>query len=79
MGSQDLIKDCANVTPGVSVCIPMPCITYEVQPTDTCFTIESSQGLASGILLQYNSWLDAGGINLKSVTGFHGNPSAHLS
>ena len=79
MDNQDLTKDCANVTPGVSVCIPMACITYDIQPTGTCCTIGSSQRLASGIVLQYNSWLDAGRTNLKSVTRFHGNISAHLS
>jgi hypothetical protein len=72
MGNQDLIKDCAKVTAGVSVCIPMTCITYQVQPGDTCFTIERSQGLAPGVLLQYNSWLDAGCTNLQSATGFYG-------
>ena len=72
MGNQDLIKDCANVTPGVSVCIPMTCITYQVQEADTCFTIERAQGLKSGVLLKYNSWLDAGCTNLLSATGFYG-------
>jgi hypothetical protein len=64
MGNQDLLKDCANVTPGLSVCLPLTCVTHELQQSETCFSIERSLGLEDGMIRQFNSWLDAGYTNL---------------
>ncbi|CAN9459516.1 unnamed protein product [Alternaria sp. RS040] len=72
IGNQDLIKDCAKVTPGISVCMPLTCVTYLVQAQETCFSIERSLGLESGMVRQFNPWLDAGCTNLHTSTDFYG-------
>lgn len=72
MGNQDLLKDCANVIPGLSVCLPLTCVTHELQQSETCFSIERSLGLEDGMIRQFNSWLDAGCTNLQTATDFYG-------
>ncbi|KAH8706873.1 hypothetical protein GQ44DRAFT_753038 [Phaeosphaeriaceae sp. PMI808] len=72
MGNQDLLKDCASINPGLSVCLPLTCITYNLQPSDTCYNIERKLGLEAGIVQQFNSWLNMGCTNLHSATAFYG-------
>ncbi|KAF2820810.1 hypothetical protein CC86DRAFT_360066 [Ophiobolus disseminans] len=72
MGNQDLVKNCADVKPGVSICLPMTCLTYILQPTDTCFKVEKSLGLEYGLVQRYNSWLDIACTNLQSATDYYG-------
>jgi len=72
MGNQDVIKDCAKVTAGVSVCMPLTCQTHSVQAGETCSSIERALGLESGMVQRYNSWIDAGCLNLQTSTDFYG-------
>lgn len=71
MSNQNLIKDCSDVKAGIGLCLPMTCKTYELQPTDTCWSIERSFG-AFRTLPQYNSWLNSACSNLQSATDFYG-------
>lgn len=73
MGNQDLIPDCSAVPAGVSVCIPIPCKTYYLKPSDTCVSIELAFGLEYGQIRSYNPpWIDAACSNLHSSTDFYG-------
>jgi hypothetical protein len=72
MGNQDLLKDCASVKSGLNVCLPLTCVTYNLQSSDTCFSIERKLSLGSGMVQQFNSWLDAGCTNLHTATDFYG-------
>jgi hypothetical protein len=72
MGNQDLLKDCSQITSGLSVCMPLTCKTHYVEPSDTCFSIERSLSLEFDTVRLYNSWLDAACTNLHSATDFYG-------
>lgn len=72
MANQELLKDCSNVTPGLTVCLPMTCITHNLQPDETCFSVEKSLGLEFGLVQRYNSWLDVACTNLQPATDFYG-------
>lgn len=72
MGNQELVKDCGNVTAGLSLCVPITCQIYRVQPQDTCLSIEASLNLESDILRNYNSWLTWDCQNLQPATDFYG-------
>jgi hypothetical protein len=64
MGNQDLITNCADISPGLSLCLPLTCVTHYLQPLDTCFSVEKSRGIGFGLLQQYNSWVDSACTNL---------------
>jgi hypothetical protein len=72
MGNQNLLKNCTSVKTGLSICLPLKCVTYTIQPSDTCYTIEKKLSLEPGRIQRYNSWLDAGCLNLHSATDFYG-------
>lgn len=72
MGNQDILRDCLDVEPGLSLCVPMTCQTYYVKPKDTCVSIEMSLDLDFGQIESYNSWLNRGCLNLQSGTSFYG-------
>lgn len=72
MGNQDLITDCSDIQAGLSICLPLTCITHHLQPSDTCFSVERSRGIGFGMLQRYNSWIDSACTNLQTGTGFYG-------
>lgn len=80
IGNQDLVPDCGNADAGVSICIPLPCTTYMVVPSDTCGIIEKDSlssldlglGLVWGSLRTYNSWIGLDCANLQPATEFYG-------
>lgn len=72
MSNQDLLKNYTSVKPSLSICLPLTCITYTIQPSNTCYTIEKELSLESGRVQRFNSWLDSGYLNLHSATDFYG-------
>ncbi|KAF2731447.1 hypothetical protein EJ04DRAFT_579087 [Polyplosphaeria fusca] len=72
MGNQAILPDCRDVDAGVSLCLPMTCQTYYIQPDDTCTSIESTLGLGYGQLRNWNSWLSQDCSNLHPATDFYG-------
>lgn len=72
MGNQDLVTDCTDIQPGLSICLPLTCITHYLQPSDTCFSVERSLGIGFGMLQRFNSWVDSACTNLQTGTGFYG-------
>ncbi|KAH5372380.1 hypothetical protein HBI49_061230 [Parastagonospora nodorum] len=72
MGNQNLLKDCSQISSGLSACLPLTCITHYVQPSDTCFSIERSLNLEYDSVQRHNSWVDGGCTNLQSATDFYG-------
>ncbi|CAD6446758.1 423af4fe-a76d-438d-bdb4-51553e1284f2 [Sclerotinia trifoliorum] len=72
MGNQALLPSCLTISPGISLCLPITCQTYYVQPTDTCISIEMALGLDFDQLLSYNSWLNPTCSNLQPATDFYG-------
>ncbi|KAH6957702.1 hypothetical protein BKA56DRAFT_562250 [Ilyonectria sp. MPI-CAGE-AT-0026] len=72
MGNQEAIGDCLKVPAGLKLCLPMTCKTYYVQPDDTCFSIETSQGIRWDDVQFYNSWINHACTDLQSGTDFYG-------
>ncbi|KAM0424888.1 hypothetical protein ACHAPT_009944 [Fusarium lateritium] len=72
IGNQEAIVDCRKVPVGLRLCLPMTCKTYYVQPDDTCFSIETSQGIRWDDVQFYNSWVNRGCTNLQTGTDFYG-------
>ncbi|KAF7544086.1 hypothetical protein G7Z17_g10231 [Cylindrodendrum hubeiense] len=72
MGNQEAIGDCHKVPAGLKLCLPMTCKTYYVQPEDTCFSIETSNGLPWDDVQGYNSWINHDCTNLQTATDFYG-------
>lgn len=72
MGNQEFIRDCHDIEPGLTLCVPLPCRTYYIRQTDTCASIEASLNLDGDLLQRYNSWLTYDCSNLQSATDFYG-------
>ncbi|KAK7419026.1 hypothetical protein QQX98_003528 [Neonectria punicea] len=72
MGNQEAIGDCRKVPAGLKLCLPTTCKTYYVQPDDTFFSIETSQGLPWDDVQFYNSWVNRDCSNLQTATDFYG-------
>lgn len=49
----------------------MTCKTYYVQPGDTCFSIETSQGILWDDVQFYNSWINRACTDLQTDTDFY--------
>jgi hypothetical protein len=72
MGNQDLIKNCSSIPAGLSLCMPITCLTHTLQPAETCFQVERALGLEYGMVQRYNSWVDGACTNLQPATDFYG-------
>lgn len=61
-----IINNCAKeLTPGLELCLPLTCEkTYELQPTDSCSSIENTKLLRVGGLRAYNNWINMDCTNL---------------
>lgn len=66
------ILDCTNVTAGTVVCLPFTCQTYELLPTDDCWSITIAQNLGLTSLQTYNSWIDAACSNIQKTGRVYG-------
>lgn len=68
IGNINLIN-CNRIPVGTNLCIPFECDrVYSIQKNDTCFSIETSQGLGWGdgtTLQRYNPWLKNRCTNLQ--------------
>lgn len=65
-----LKRDCSNLTPGVSLCLPAPCTLYRVQSDDDCKQIVSDHSGVTGIgFLTWNPNIDPLCTNLEDLTG----------
>lgn len=54
--SNSAIRNCSNIETGNSLCLPLSCqFTYELQPNDTCVSIQSQYNLRISGLRGYNS------------------------
>ncbi|KXH65404.1 hypothetical protein CNYM01_08974 [Colletotrichum nymphaeae SA-01] len=71
-GNQDLVPNCLDIDPGISVCVPLPCATYRLKPTDTCASVEVSLSFEPGRLRRYNDHLNYDCSNLQTATSFWG-------
>jgi hypothetical protein len=72
MGNQDLVKNCSSIPVGLSLCLPMTCLTHTLQLDETCLQVEKALGLEYGMVQRYNSWVDIACTNLQPATDFYG-------
>ncbi|TPX10950.1 uncharacterized protein E0L32_008156 [Thyridium curvatum] len=74
LGNPENVYNCSSIEPGTRLCLPPPCVrTYELQPDDTCFSIEynltfATQALAFGKVQEYNRWVDGNCSNLHAAS-----------
>lgn len=68
-GNPDIL-DCKDVVPGVEVCMPLECLTYEVQPNDDCVGIQTTMGIQMLDLMINNPWIthDCGNLHTANYT-----------
>lgn len=76
-GNQGQLKNCQHIQPGESICLPMACKVYAVQPDDTCEDIANAFDLGEGAfgdgdLRWYNSWLDHDCLKLQTGAAAYG-------
>lgn len=50
-----LQKNCTALIPGQDLCIPLKCQTYQLQPSDDCYSASIGAGVANIAL--YNTWI----------------------
>ncbi|KAF3481752.1 LysM domain-containing protein [Arthroderma uncinatum] len=69
-GNSELIHNCAKELPvGVELCLPLTCEkTYELQPSDSCSSIEYSKLIRVGGLRAYNNWINMDCTNLHPAS-----------
>lgn len=73
MGNQGIIGWCSSIKPGLELCLPLPCQkTYELQPADTCSSIEYAFQLNRGDVRKFNSWVTAECDNLETASAIYG-------
>ncbi|KAL8904121.1 MAG: hypothetical protein Q9207_003472, partial [Kuettlingeria erythrocarpa] len=60
----NIFPDCSNLAAGASLCLPLSCTTYVVQPGDTCFSIASAKGTDFRNIVSYNPSLNQDCSNL---------------
>lgn len=74
-GNREKIVRCDMMQPGQKLCIPLTCDIYELQPEDTCLSIEIEQiGIrpSSVSLRTYNPWINWDCSNLQFSRDFDG-------
>ncbi|KAL1961764.1 hypothetical protein VTN77DRAFT_1090 [Rasamsonia byssochlamydoides] len=62
----NLFPDCSNLSPGTSLCLPMTCQTYTVQPNDTCWSIAGNYSTSFISLISYNPTINSQCSNLAT-------------
>ncbi|KAL4756108.1 pectate lyase superfamily protein-domain-containing protein [Aspergillus foveolatus] len=73
MGNQDIIQWCSSIKPGLELCLPLSCKeTYELQPSDTCSSIEYAFELGQGDLRKYNPWVSYDCANIHIASEIYG-------
>ncbi|KAJ0413544.1 hypothetical protein BJY00DRAFT_319698 [Aspergillus carlsbadensis] len=73
MGNQDIIQWCSSIKPGLDLCLPLSCAeTYELQPSDTCSSIEYAFELGRGDVRKYNPWISTGCANMHLASEIYG-------
>ena len=72
MANQNLVRDCASVPAGISICLPTKCKTYTLQQNDNCTTIEIALGMDFGSVGALNTWVNADCSNLQPGTDWYG-------
>ncbi|KAI5235401.1 hypothetical protein E4T43_09300 [Aureobasidium subglaciale] len=60
------INDCNSIPPGLTLCMPPACDTYELQAGDTCHDLEIRFNITSPELLGYNGWINDDCSNLDT-------------
>ncbi|KAL5048229.1 hypothetical protein BDW71DRAFT_205766 [Aspergillus fruticulosus] len=73
MGNQDLIQWCSSIKSGLELCLPLPCEeTYDLQPSDTCSSIEFAFKLKRGDVRKYNPWVSHNCANIHIASKIYG-------
>ncbi|KAL6229168.1 hypothetical protein BDW75DRAFT_245974 [Aspergillus navahoensis] len=73
MGNQDLIQWCSSIKSGLELCLPLPCEeTYDLQPSDTCSSIEFAFKLKHGDVRKYNPWVSYNCANIHITSKIYG-------
>ncbi|KAK1767906.1 pectate lyase superfamily protein-domain-containing protein [Phialemonium atrogriseum] len=64
-------RGCSDLPAGLTICLPLTCMTYLVKSTDNCFTASASAGIDD--IAVYNSWIDDGCDNLHEANATLGS------
>ena len=64
-------RGCSELPEDLKICLPLTCKTYQLSPTDNCFTASSAAGVAD--IAQYNSWIGDGCDNLHEANATLGS------
>ncbi|KAL3443939.1 hypothetical protein BJX65DRAFT_311416 [Aspergillus insuetus] len=73
MGNQDIIQWCSSINPGLDLCLPLSCTkTYELQPSNTCSSIEYAFELGRGGVRKYNPWVSSNYANMHIASEIYG-------
>jgi hypothetical protein len=73
MSNQETLYNCSSIPPNVDLCLPLPCgRIYTIQPSDTCFSIETAYSLNTGDVRTYNTWIKQDCSNLQSAVANYG-------
>jgi LysM repeat protein len=59
------LSNCTTLHVGQTLCLPLTCQTYPLQPTDDCISASISAGVSDITL--YNSWINSGCDNLHEA------------
>lgn len=74
MGNVNIIRACNGIAAGLELCLPLTCpLIYELQPNDTCTSIDAAQNLTLGDVRRYNSWLNLDCPNLQVASAVLGH------
>ncbi|RYP62497.1 hypothetical protein DL769_007276 [Monosporascus sp. CRB-8-3] len=67
------ILDCDDVAEGMSICLPLQCETYKLQPSDDRLAVKVATGVNQQTIRQLNSWIEMGCGNLQSASQTFGS------
>ncbi|KAL5042121.1 hypothetical protein BDW71DRAFT_217250 [Aspergillus fruticulosus] len=72
MGNQDAIRWCSSINADLGLCLPLQCEeTYELQPSDTCRSIEFAFELEADDVRKFNPWVSLDCDNIQIARGEH--------
>src|SRR6478609_8746732 len=66
-GNPDILE-CNDMAEGVSVCLPLQCNIYMLDPEDSCSSVEFTTGLDKTELRELNPWIERDCSNLQEAT-----------
>ncbi|KAL2809321.1 glycoside hydrolase superfamily [Aspergillus granulosus] len=66
------LLDCTSIPAGLSLCLPQPCTTAQVQSSDTCISLGVTYGASWRSIIEWNGAINYGCTNLVDPSPFWG-------